>query len=206
SQTQDVHASLSGTGSFLQLPYLLDYEGAAHDEPSGPDAKGRGPLDRLYQAADRWIYLAAAPDQAPAIAAALGLDTLPEDDDVRAQAIQAKLLTISSSVAVEELVRHGIGAHVLLDLTEVMDSNYARRKGLVITRNHPGLGNVTLTGPSPRPTRTPAVPTRPGGPPGWDTRDVIEDLGYGDRFEDLIDDGVIQDGLPDGVQFVGLFR
>lgn len=205
-ETQDVHASLSGTGSFLQLPYLLDYDGAAHDEPSGPDAKGRGPLDRLYRTADRWIYLAAGSHQVPQISSALDFEASCPDEVSLTAAIQDRLFLMDAATAVEALVTHGIGAHVLRDLTELMDDPYALAKGLVITRHHPGLGKVTLAGPSPRLTRTPALPTFPAGAPGSDTRSILEGLGYGEQIEQLIETGVVRDGLPAGTQFVGLFR
>jgi len=45
---QRVETSLGHAATFLQLPYLQTYAGKAWDEPSGPEAKGWGPLQRLY--------------------------------------------------------------------------------------------------------------------------------------------------------------
>ena len=56
---QHVQSSLAHSGTFLQIPYMVAFPGRVWDEPRGPSAKGRGPFDRLYPAADRWFYLCA---------------------------------------------------------------------------------------------------------------------------------------------------
>lgn len=207
-QPQSVHASLSATGSFLQLPFLLDYEGATHDEPAGPEAKGNGPVDRLYRAADRWLYLAARPEQSAAVAKALGAGgTGPRDNEA---ALSERLATRIAGLRVAE-VAHAlrgldVGVHALEDLDALMDADYAIKKGLVITRHHPGVGDITVAGPSARLTSTPVRPTEPVGPPGSDTRAVLTDLGLGAEVDDLIHADAVREGLPAGSSFIGLFR
>ena len=49
--------TLDHAATFLQLPYLQSYAGKVWDEPSGPQATGCGPLQRLYYAADTWFFL-----------------------------------------------------------------------------------------------------------------------------------------------------
>ncbi len=56
---QAVEASLAHTGTYLQTPFLQLYAGKAWDEPSGQEARGDGPLQRFYRAADGWFFLAA---------------------------------------------------------------------------------------------------------------------------------------------------
>ena len=105
------------------------------------------------------------------------------------------------------LQEHGIGAHLLMDFSELMEDPYAVRKGLSLIRSHPGVGEVTLAGPSPRLSRTPAQPGRAVGPPGGDTRSVLRALGYTDAdIDGLVSRDVVRDGLPDDVAFVGMFR
>src|SRR6266699_840897 len=54
---QRVETSLGHAATFLQLPYMQSYQGKIWDEPSGPQATGWGPLQRLYCAADTWFFL-----------------------------------------------------------------------------------------------------------------------------------------------------
>jgi hypothetical protein len=51
---------------------------------------------------------------------------------------------------------------------------------------------------------TPTRPASPVGPPGADTRAVLDSLGF-DSHE-LIQRDIARDGLPDGTTFVGMFR
>jgi hypothetical protein len=54
-----VGASLSGTGTYYQIPFMMAYGGHKRDEPRGLYAKGWSAQDRFYKASDRWFYLAA---------------------------------------------------------------------------------------------------------------------------------------------------
>jgi hypothetical protein len=54
------------------------------------------------------------------------------------------------------------------------------------------------------PSLTPPRPGRPVGPPGSDTRAVLDELGFDSG--DLIARDVARDGLPEGTTFVGMFR
>jgi crotonobetainyl-CoA:carnitine CoA-transferase CaiB-like acyl-CoA transferase len=63
-QAQRVHTSLAAAATTLQAMYLQAYDGKAWDEPSGPDALGWGPLQRLYRASDGWLTAALTPDEA----------------------------------------------------------------------------------------------------------------------------------------------
>jgi crotonobetainyl-CoA:carnitine CoA-transferase CaiB-like acyl-CoA transferase len=207
---QNVQSSLAHAGTFLQIPYMVAYDGAAWNEPNGQQAKGWGPLDRLYRCEDRWIYLAAPrPRDAERLTEVEGLtdvDGLAGQDLERALA--ERLATDTAQTWVRRLVAAGIGAHVLMDFTEVMDEERARARGLSLTREHPGVGRVSrLAGPSARLSRTPPRPTRPVGPPGSDTRALLESLGYNDdELEKLIQRDVAREGLAEGTKFVGMFR
>src|SRR5688572_12707702 len=56
---QFVDSALAYTATMLQSALLQGYEGKQWDEPHGQEATGSGPLDRLYQASDGWLFLAA---------------------------------------------------------------------------------------------------------------------------------------------------
>ncbi|HWI71356.1 MAG TPA: CoA transferase [Baekduia sp.] len=198
---QHVHASLSATGTFLQVPYMIAYDGARWDEPNGQSARGWGPLDRLYRGSDRWFYLAAVGEgDAERLAGVEGIDGLGEE------ALTQAFATATAASWVAKINDAGIGAHELLDFEEIMESDVAKARGLSIVREHPGIGPVRLAGPSPRLSRTPARPAAPVGPPGADTRAVVAEVDVGADFAGLVARDVVRDGLPEGTQFVGMFR
>ena len=191
---QHVQSSLTHSGTFLQVPFMVAHDGRRWDEPRGQQAKGWGPHDRLYAASDRWFYLC-APD---------GLDGIPELAGLDETAVAAVVRTASAAHWVDRLTGAGAGAHVLVDQPDLMDDPVARARGLAVEREHPGFGRARMAGPSPRLSRTPPRPTRPVGPPGSDTRLVLDELGL--DTDDLLARDIARDGLPRGTTFVGMFR
>ena len=161
---QHVHASLIHTATYHQLPYMLNFEGRIWDEPEGQEAKGWGPLDRLYPAADRWFYLAALRDvdrkQLAQVEGLAGIEHLSGTD--LEVALEVRFATAPAVVWVERLSALGMGAHVLMDYDEVMEVADVKARGLSIVREHPQAGPIRLVGPSRRlfltPTRPPFLP------------------------------------------------
>jgi len=191
---QHVQSSLTHSGTFLQIPFMVAYPGRVWDEPRGQSAKGLGPHDRLYAAADRWFYLCS-----PA-----GLDAVAELAGLGEAQLAGIFRSAPARDWVDRLTAAGIGAHVLMDQPDLMDDPVARARGLAVERDHPGFGRAAMAGPSPRLSRTPARPARPAGPPGSDTRAVLEELGF--DAGDLLARDIARDGLPQGTAFVGMFR
>ena len=191
---QHVQSSLAHSGTFLQIPYMVAFPGRVWDEPRGPSAKGRGPFDRLYPAADRWFYLCA-----PA-----GLDAVPDLADLSEEGLVTTFRTAPAQSWVDRLTAAGIGAHILVDQPDLMDDEVTRTRGLSVERQHPGFGRARMSGPSRRLSLTPPRPGRPAGPPGSDTRAVLDELGFDSN--DLIGRDIARDGLPEGTAFIGMFR
>ncbi len=184
-QGQHVDTALAYTATMLQSLYLQDYAGKMWEEPRGQDAIGDGRLNRAYQAADGWFFLAADPD-------------ILEGDHGRwlAEAPESELESTFAheSVAdcVERLNAVGAGAHAILqDVRALMDDPWAQSHGLSITREHDGQGPVTTIGPSPRLSRTPAVPGRPAPIPGADAASILADIGMRSELDRLVKAGVI---------------
>lgn len=193
-EAQHVQSSLTHSGTFLQIPFMVAFPGRTWDEPAGPHAKGWNPWDRLYAGAEGWFYLCAPK----------GLDALPELAGLDEEQLIRAFRSAPAQAWVDRLVAAGVAAHLLVDQSDLMDDPVALARGLVVDREHPGEGRIRMAGPSARLHRTPVRATRPAGRPGSDTRAVLDELGLDSA--DLIARGIARDGLPDGTEFIGLFR
>jgi crotonobetainyl-CoA:carnitine CoA-transferase CaiB-like acyl-CoA transferase len=65
---QHVGVTLCAASCLLQSEFLTQLDAGGAYPAGGRDFAGPGPLDRLYQAADGWVRLAASPGQLPALA------------------------------------------------------------------------------------------------------------------------------------------
>ena len=73
---QHVEVTLCAASCLLQSEFLVRSDGSGAYPAGGRDFAGPGPLDRLYQARDGWVRLAASPGQLPALTGA-GLAPAP---------------------------------------------------------------------------------------------------------------------------------
>ena len=187
---QHVDTALAFTATMLQSAYIQQYAGKRWDEPRGQDATGSGPLNRLYRAADGWLFLASRPGE---LARTEGLaDLAGMDGAALERALEARLATAGVDRWVAALTAAGAGAHrVLEDVRELMDNDWARAHGLSITRDHNDFGPITTTGPSLRLSRTPPVPGRPAPRPGSDAASILADVGLVAELDRLVRDRVV---------------
>jgi crotonobetainyl-CoA:carnitine CoA-transferase CaiB-like acyl-CoA transferase len=184
---QHVGASLSGTGTYYQMPFMLAYAGQKRDEPRGLNAKGWNAQDRFYQASDRWFYLAApGPDGRDRLMRVAGV--APGSDDLES-ALAARFATAPAAYWVERLNVAGIGAHAATKLTDLFTDEIAERRRLVLGWNENGKEARSL-GIVARFSMTQPVPGKPA-PLGTHTRELLEEAGLADRFADLAAKGVI---------------
>lgn len=197
-QGQRVEAALSMTGTFHQTPFMYDYEGRSWEgEPAGPDAKGFGPLQRLYEASDGWFFLGARRSELPRLAEVLALDGLTPLDDAALEARLAEVFT-GGSVAewTSRLVEAGIGAHALVPFESLLEDQWAKDHGLVVVREFERLGPVLHPGPTPRLSETPVRVAFPARKPGADAPEVLSTIGMTDELDELVKDRVL--ALPTG--------
>jgi len=195
---QHVDSALAYTAMIHQSPYMQLYDGKTWDETRGLDAVGDGPLHRAYQAKDGWVFVGAHESQ---LARMAGVDGLSGIDsllgDALAKSLEGRFLSDTVKAWVTRLNDAGVGAHRVLPATsELLDDPWSIDHGLVITREHDEIGLITGFGPSPRLSRTPVAPGRPAPKPGAQAREILEEIGQGDRFDRLVEQGVI---LMDGV-------
>ncbi len=177
-QGQRVEAALAYTATLHQSLYLNDFAGKSWGEPSGPEALGSGPLQRLYRASDAWFFLGARESDVPRLRAVPGLHEMPELDDPEFGAmLEGRFAAASADIWVRHLVAAGLGAHKLTHVEDVMRDPWAVAHGLSLTREHQGVGMVRTIGPVPRLSRTKLVAGRPVPPPGGDGAEIRREMG-----------------------------
>jgi crotonobetainyl-CoA:carnitine CoA-transferase CaiB-like acyl-CoA transferase len=175
-----VWTSLAHTAQILQSPFFYDYaQRAPWDEPSGQDALGASATQRYYATSDGWIFLGAADDQKPSLASVAGLEGFPlSGSDAEIAVFLAERLAKDTSAAwTERLTRARIGAHPIMRLEQVMGDAWVRDHGLIISRDHKGIGLIDQAGPPPRLSRTPVVPGVPAPSAGADGREILKEHG-----------------------------
>jgi crotonobetainyl-CoA:carnitine CoA-transferase CaiB-like acyl-CoA transferase len=195
---QFVDSALAYTATMLQSALLQDYKGKEWNEPHGQEATGSGPLNRLYQAADGWLFLAA---RSAGIARCAELSDLATRNGADLErALEERMRGRSVSAWVETLNRAGIGAHrVVPSLVELMTDPLVVSRGLAVTRDHEGFGPITTTAPGVRLSRTPMTVGRPAPKPGSDAASVLAEIGLAGEMDRLIRAGVIAvDGVKAG--------
>jgi crotonobetainyl-CoA:carnitine CoA-transferase CaiB-like acyl-CoA transferase len=192
---QHVGVTLSAASCLLQSEFLTRSEfsdlaevpaqadGSGAYPTGGRDFAGPGPLDRLYQAADGWIRLAAVPRQLPALAAA-GLAPAPgqadSGDEALAAGISALLADLPAADVIARAHAAGIPAVRARKAQELTADAQLLHHGLlaVIDRDDDG---VTWVGPGrwlEMPGLTAAVPrSSPGA--GEHTEAIRREAGLG---------------------------
>jgi crotonobetainyl-CoA:carnitine CoA-transferase CaiB-like acyl-CoA transferase len=189
---QRVETSLGHAATFLQMPYMQTYEAKVWDEPSGPQAQGWGPFQRLYRAADAWFFLGAQDAQLERLASIPGLQAVQGlvGAPLAAQ-LEACFRAKPASEWIRLLVEAGMGAHTLGNVMQLMQDPWAVAHGLSVTRHHRDGAMITTIGPPARLSRTPVVPGRPVSPPGGDAAEVLSMIGIVDKLHELVEKRVI---------------
>ncbi|HEY7466814.1 MAG TPA: CoA transferase, partial [Dehalococcoidia bacterium] len=188
---QRVSASLCQTGTYQQTPYMLRFDGYEATEPRGYGALGTGPLNRYYQASDRWFFLALPEGDASKLGGIEGLGV----EGLHGMALEAALSdAFRQDVAatwVGRLTKAGIAAHAVVPVAELMQDEHVKRRGLSVSQTVEGAGETTAPGLSVRFSRT---PMRLGKihRPGSDAPQILERIGMADQLEKLEKAWVLQ--------------
>ena len=194
---QQVSTSLALTASTFSSEYMVDYDGHEPSEVSGPEAKGAGPLSRLYRTSDGWLALSADLEgDWQRLTSLEPFATLSDTPNA------AELETIFASRTTDEwipLLREaGIPSAANRTLDDIRSDGYARDAGLIVSQRHSAFGTIEHGGIAPQMSVT---PVNTGTSPifGGDTATILTELGYPDaeidsmRSEDVIPQS---DGLP----------
>ena len=188
---QSVDGGLSLTACLLQSPFFLDYEGYERNDPEGLDVRGLSALSRLYQADDGWFYLHcsdesswAALAQLPEFAHLSG-DARFSDAEARERNGAALAGELSQVFAqgtrggwVGSLTAVGVSAMENQAIPDFHDDPHVRQAGLVVGREHPGMGMADHLGVVARLSGTPARLGRPTPVLGAETDEILSEAGY----------------------------
>lgn len=187
---QHVDTSLAYTATMLQSSLIQRFDGGVPGGARGQDALGSGALHRAYRAQDGWVFVGARRQDLQAFDDFRPLAALNEAELSRA--LEARFSARTVAQWCETLAHVGIGAHPILPSAEAfLEDAWVRAHGLVVRREHDGLGVVSTNAPSVRMSRTPAVPGRPAPAPGSDARSVLQDIAMGERLEALLASGAV---------------
>ena len=198
---QFVHTSLAQTGSTFSSPFLIEHDGYERDEVEGRRARGFDALNGLYETTDGWLALADADWQAlVGIGAFAHLAEREEFATAKSRAANDARLAdeIGAAFAKEPMAywldalrAAGINAVVNDDVDHILDDDYPRENGLIVTENNSLLGEVVHAGVAPRLSETQPVL---GATPtfGEETEAALLELGYEvEEIDTLRAEGVI---------------
>ena len=188
---QSIDGGLALTACMLQSPYFLDYEGHERSEPEGLGVRGSSALARLYQASDGWFYLHCPGDsgwanltQLPELAHLLSDDRFSDaesrepNDGILADVLSGIFAVGSRQGWVRSLNEAGVSAIENLSIHDFHDDPKVRQAGLIVGRDHPGMGMADHLGVVARLSGTPARVGRPTPVLGSQTDEILTEAGY----------------------------
>ena len=188
---QSMDSGLALTAGLLQSPYFLDYDGYRRQEPEGLSVRGNSALSRLYQATDGWLFLHCPDDTGWTGLAGLtefaGLASDPRfatpesrsrHDAELAGAISAVLSGSTREHWVTALNAAGVSVIENRAIPEFRDDADVRRAGLIVGRDHPGMGKADHLGNVARLSETPMRIGRPTPILGAETTEILTEAGY----------------------------
>jgi crotonobetainyl-CoA:carnitine CoA-transferase CaiB-like acyl-CoA transferase len=165
---------------------MFDFPGYRPSEPRGYFALGDGPRQRYYRAGDRWFFLAARPEDVPALAAVTGMEAVAtQHGDALERTLEQAFAVSAAADLVDRLVDVGVAAHVVVPLAELMADATVRARGLSVAQQVDGIGSCIMPGVSPRLSDTPALVGYPPRRPGEDASEVLASVGLADRLDEL---------------------
>ncbi len=188
---QSVDGGLALTACLLQSPYFLDYDGYERSDPEGLDLRGFSALSRLYRAADGWFYLH-SPDESSWSSLTqleeLGhvasddrfgdAESRKRNDGALAEALSAAFAIGSREGWVQRLAGAGVSAIENIAIPDYHDDPHVRQAGLIVGREHPGMGMADHLGVLPRLSATPARVGRPTPVLGAETNEILAEAGF----------------------------
>jgi crotonobetainyl-CoA:carnitine CoA-transferase CaiB-like acyl-CoA transferase len=165
------------------------------------DQLGFDALNRLYQAADGWVCVAARPDQrALVLQAVRAPDPGDPSDDGLAASLAEAIIVMPVPDVVSALDAVGVPAEASSDTFahELFADEEAWARGLLVRQLHPTLGTLEQYGHLVELSDSPGRLARPSPLCGQHSVEILGELGLSDAdIDDLVTSGVVRDGRPD---------
>lgn len=187
---QHITSALARTAGTLQSANLIDYAGKIWNEPTGPDSRGFGPLQRLYQCADGWLFFGAS--ETSNIAEIVGLN----EGDVLEVIIEQWCLTQNLEDAISNLTTNSSAAYKLTWIEDFASDSSNEERGLMVVRPHNGVGVLRTTGPGSWFSRSKIHIGKAASIAGSDASAILEEIS-GHDLNELVESKAIV--LPKGV-------
>jgi crotonobetainyl-CoA:carnitine CoA-transferase CaiB-like acyl-CoA transferase len=187
---QAMTTSMLAANAYIMSDDWIRYEGQPPRPRPDADLLGFGPLYRLYETADGWVFLACLNDaEWSALAAEVGLELSARADDGLAGRLSAAFRKRPAVDWEERLLAVGVGCvradgrgYIQFSLEEPV----LRETGAVVPVSHPELGSYERHAPLVSLSRTPCRPGA-GAQFGQHTRSILTELGYDDdAIADLV--------------------
>ena len=191
---QSVDSGLALTAALLQSPYFLDFKGYQRDEPEGLGVRGFSALSRLYRASDGWMFFHCpndgAWDRLVRLSEFAGLVSAGPVSDENEDALSNSLASVlaGKTRAEWEKLINPTGVSVIANRTvaEFRDDDDIRKAGLIVGRDHPGMGKADHLGTVAKLSETPMRVGRPTPVLGAETDEILSEAGYtGEQMEAL---------------------
>ena len=198
-----VRTSLAMAAQLVQFPHMVAWNGGGPGaEPSGPQAMGEGPEQRIYEAADGWIFVGCRAGDVERLARAVGAADAAEGAIAEAvrilgvREVQERLAALPGAGAAPLRTLAEIRGDRTVESTE-HKSNWMSSGSLTLFRGpHPSGHTTTLPMPTwIRPDASPVRHLPPAPFPGAHTAEVLAETGHSEaEIESLVRSGAAGDG------------
>ena len=189
---QKVYVDMFGANAYANWDDFLAYDGKAERTPVDKDGYGLGPLYRLYECSEGWVFLGVInARERNALTLAMGVDTAASDLETE---LATKFKTKSAQAWEAELTQHGIGC-VVADEAGPPDwflhDEHVKVENLLVPSVHPEWGDYYRLGPM---VEFASEVTYPGTElAGGSTVALLTELDYeADVIESFIEQGIVR--------------
>ena len=190
---QKIFADMFGANAYANWDDFLSYEGKPERPAVDKDGYGLGPLHRLYQCAEGWVFLMIATDEEWAVLRDELHLALDRDDADVADVLGEVFAAGNADDFETRLATRGIGcvrADGLQPPAFLLEDEHCGIEELRVPAVHPDWGEYFRNGPMVRFSKGDEYPGT--GAMGGATSALLEEIGYSaDKIDELIAGGTV---------------